>query len=558
MSMAAPAAKSPRNNPEGRSSARPGRLASSPRRLGPFVAAYALAVALDDRFFLSNPDRYVVLYSSGGVLLGALFVTAKRDWSVLLSAVTLVRFLIDGAFGISPGVSALAASFSVIEGVCGTLLMREGFGVGRADYDLRKALAIVTLSAGLSLSLTAALAAVLFATPAGSGFREFANWPFLQTRWMGLALGIVAVTPPTLVWWRGHVRGYRPDPTRAGPARPGLFVGGVAALAWLVFEIDPVPVNPAVLPFVLLPVVVWALLLRDARAVTGALLAIALVSASQTQRGRGPFHDPGGSLYEAVVSNQLFLAMMSLSVLILGAFFVEREKALLGLRRANVLLRELSARTIQAQEDERRAVARELHDRVGQDLTALKIDLHLLRGVDGVPDAVRDRVGEAEAFVGRVLGDVREISLSLRPSVLDDLGLEAALRWYLDRQGARAGFEGRVAVVPDGFRLDPSLETTCYRIVQEAVTNIIRHAGARRVDVVLTSVGRGSRLEVRDDGRGFDPADALGRAASGESLGLLGLRERVELVGGWVEVHSGPGDGARIAATFPGPIEDDR
>jgi two-component system, NarL family, sensor histidine kinase UhpB len=210
-------------------------------------------------------------------------------------------------------------------------------------------------------------------------------------------------------------------------------------------------------------------------------------------------------------------------------------------RRAEEQLLQLSQRLLAAQEDERRAIARELHDQVGQALTAALINLQML---PQMPESA-----ELHATLASVLQQVRELSLNLRPSMLDSLGLEAALSWYLDRQKALGGFEVELAC--PGRRLPPAIETVMFRLVQEAVTNILRHARARRVSVVVEASAEEAVLSVHDDGVGFDTEAAVARATRGGSLGVLGMTERAQLAGGTLRIESEPGRGTTVVAVLP-------
>ncbi|MGE3818821.1 MAG: MASE1 domain-containing protein [Isosphaeraceae bacterium] len=221
------------------------------------------------------------------------------------------------------------------------------------------------------------------------------------------------------------------------------------------------------------------------------------------------------------------------------------------LTHAHAQLQTLSNQLIRAQEDERRALARELHDEVGQTLTAIKIDLQRLRNRLPESSAALGLLDDTTALADQALKEVRTLSLDLRPSILDDFGLVAALKWYLDRQAERVGFTATVEASPPDLHADSAVETTCYRLVQEAVTNVIRHAEASRVEVLLTVEGERLRMVVHDDGRGFDVAEATARAARGGSVGLLGMRERASLAGGVLDVESTVGQGTRVTATFP-------
>jgi PAS domain S-box-containing protein len=215
-------------------------------------------------------------------------------------------------------------------------------------------------------------------------------------------------------------------------------------------------------------------------------------------------------------------------------------------------LESLSRRLIRAEEDERGRIARELHDEIGQALTAIKIHLQVVaQGLNDMPTS-RGRIDEALGLVGHTLRQVRSISLDLRPSLLDDFGLVAALRSLINSQARLAGFTARFTPVADDldFRLEAELETACFRVTQEALTNIVRHAGARNVEVEVRLVEGDLSLLVRDDGAGFDPASARRRASAGASLGLLGMQERVSLVGGRFALHSTPGEGTEVSAVF--------
>jgi PAS domain S-box-containing protein len=210
--------------------------------------------------------------------------------------------------------------------------------------------------------------------------------------------------------------------------------------------------------------------------------------------------------------------------------------------------RVLARRLLTVQEEERHRLAVELHDELGQVLTAVKINLESLERVGGAgpaPAHLRDAI----ASVDQAMERVRDIALDLRPSVLDDLGLSAALRWYVDRFARATRVQAHLAIdaVP---HLEPELETACFRVAQEALTNVARHARARHVWLGLR-LEDGLELRVRDDGSGFDPGAARERAIGGASMGLLGMQERVALVGGEYELRSAPGQGTEVRACFP-------
>lgn len=219
-------------------------------------------------------------------------------------------------------------------------------------------------------------------------------------------------------------------------------------------------------------------------------------------------------------------------------------------RSAQERLQGLSRRLMEVQEAERRAIARELHDEIGPALTVVKINLQALQALHQNA-ALESHLEESIDVVERALQQVRNLSLDLRPSLLDDLGLVAALRWYIDRLKLHAGLTIRFVAEPSDMRLSPVLETACFRVAQEALTNVVRHARARRVLVELRQHNAELRLIVRDDGIGFDPHTTWTRAAYGASVGLLSMQERVLIAGGQLQIESVPGHGTEVSARFP-------
>ena len=228
------------------------------------------------------------------------------------------------------------------------------------------------------------------------------------------------------------------------------------------------------------------------------------------------------------------------------------------LHTAHERLQSLSSQLVEAQEAERRHLARELHDEIGPVLTAVRMSLQVAQQL---PEAAT-RIPALErgiSAVDRALEQIHTLSLDLRPALLDDLGLVPALRWYVDRQAQQAGFTACVAADAFEERLPPALEITCFRIVQEALTNVVRHAQAAQVQVELRNRETELELVVRDDGVGFDVEATLEQAAQGASLGLLSMQERARLVGGRFEITAAPERGAEIHARFPlsSPEKDD-
>jgi signal transduction histidine kinase len=213
-------------------------------------------------------------------------------------------------------------------------------------------------------------------------------------------------------------------------------------------------------------------------------------------------------------------------------------------------LQVLSRRLVSAQETERRNIARELHDEIGQALTVMQLNLQAMLEARG-SELLKTRLHATLEVVGHLLEQVHNLALNLRPTMLDDLGLEPALIWLTNRQSALAGLKGEVHTAILEQRLDPVIETECYRIVQEALTNVMRHAQAHAVTVELRAENGKLHLRVRDDGIGFDVATVRGKAVRGASLGLLSMEERAALAGGGLEFSAAPAQGTEVHAWFP-------
>lgn len=225
----------------------------------------------------------------------------------------------------------------------------------------------------------------------------------------------------------------------------------------------------------------------------------------------------------------------------------ERTMALVD---SNQRLRELSHRLMNIQETERRQIAHDLHDEIGQSLTAMKLGLREAdSGLKLGPTA--SLLKDSLSILDGVIQQVRSLALDLRPSLLDELGLVPALKWYIKRHGERAGWETDYSVHEVNSHLPPDVSITCFRIVQEALTNIARYAKATHVQVTLERQGDRIVLTVEDNGKGFDVGQAKTRARTGVSIGLLGMEERARLVGGEMTITSSPKKGTRLTASIP-------
>lgn len=303
---------------------------------------------------------------------------------------------------------------------------------------------------------------------------------------------------------------------------------------------------------------------------TGAALAFALYG------GVGQVTVSPSTLFPSTVINtdwfldtlgipiQLFRALMAMLIAVfviraLRAFDVHRrwqlaaaqKEAQEAIARRDALRGELLRRSVAAQEEERGRIARELHDEIGQTLAGLAAGLQgIQRSLSNDPERARAQLRQLQEMTTRAIGELSNMVADLRPSLLDDMGLHAALGWYADQINRRSPTQVALSPASCPCRLPPEIETTFFRITQEALTNVIRHAEATQAEVELVCEPTLTRLRVRDDGIGFDPAKAwAGRGRSG--WGLAGIQERVQLAGGQLHLQSAPGEGTTLIVEIP-------
>ena len=230
----------------------------------------------------------------------------------------------------------------------------------------------------------------------------------------------------------------------------------------------------------------------------------------------------------------------------------DRMLAHLALQDANQRLRVVSKRVLSIQEDERRGISRELHDDIGQSLTALKIGLHRLaqRTNEHANGEHKELLAECLSIADTTLDKLRNLSLELRPPQLDQLGLEDALKWLVDHQRITTGIDVACQFSGLAERLPAELESVCYRITQEALNNATRHAKAHQIRIRVDLGGHLLKLAIRDDGVGFDMDTARKKAIKTGSLGLISMEERAQLAGGRLKIRTVPGAGTTVQVTF--------
>jgi len=228
------------------------------------------------------------------------------------------------------------------------------------------------------------------------------------------------------------------------------------------------------------------------------------------------------------------------------AVFVELHRARERLRESEARLRELAAHLQSVREEERARIAREIHDELGQVLTGLKMDVTWLAARLAEPPLL-EKAGTMSGLIESTIRAVRRIASGLRPEVLEDMGLVAGIDWQAKEFQKRTGIRCRVKLPPEGTAFDGEQSLTTFRIFQEILTNVARHARATRLEVELRAEGGQLLLAVADNGVGID----LGQSNGRRSLGLLGMQERAMRLGGRVDISGAPGKGTRVTLALP-------
>ena len=275
---------------------------------------------------------------------------------------------------------------------------------------------------------------------------------------------------------------------------------------------------------------------------------IALVNERGLTRAEYRFAEASDKLRRTLFLTFAFTLLGGLCLALVTTVYTLRlerqlERGLEENAHARADLQDLSAKLVRAQENERRALARELHDEVGQSLSAILMETENAECADSVGE-MRDHLAAVKSMAEKTVNEVRDLALLLRPSMLDDFGLVPALNWHAREMSKRTGLNVMVSAGEEADDLPDEHKTCIYRAVQEAVNNCARHAQARTVEVSVSREASRVRFQVRDDGVGFDARVVRG-------LGLLGMEERVRRLGGDLRLESQPGRGTLIAAELP-------
>ena len=513
------------------------------------AAVYFLACKLGLKLAVVHPSATAV-WPGTGIALAALLLFGYAVWPGVFLGAFAVNLATAGSIVSSVGI----ASGNTLEALVGAYLITK-FANGLKVFDRAEDIfKFFLLTCALATTIGASVGtASLFLT----GFSRGAQpGPFWLTWWLGDMAGAVLVTPCFLLWSSKTtaLRSKRSIVLQGAAFVSLLLVGVIVFSDFLFSNAQDYP-----LKFICIPFAVWAAFEMSPRA---AALAIAVFAAVAV--GSALHSARGASIpNESLLVTQVFFSVVALTSLLVSATVTERNKHEQTLEKAKIELEEkvfertqqlegLSARLLQAQDQERRKIARELHDSTGQSLAVLTMNLSACsKTAEKVSPELAGKLAENEKIVRAVSDELRTTSYLLHPPLLDEMGLQAGLRSYIEGFKERSNIDVSLNLFENLDRLPPQLELMIFRVVQECLTNIHRHSGGSTATISLSnSMGR-LNLQIRDRGKGMSPEKLAAVAGPGTAgVGLRGMRERVKAFGGEFEILS-DGKGTLVRAVIP-------
>jgi signal transduction histidine kinase len=529
---------------------------SSASLIAGLAVLYFVACKFGLQFAVVHPSATAV-WPGTGIALAAMLLLGYRVWPGIFLGALAVNITTAGSLLTALGI----ASGNTLEGLLGAYLVTT-FANGRKVFERADNIFRFILACILATNISASIdAATLVLTGFSRGMQPEAIW---LTWWLGDLTGAILVTPCFLLW------SARREESRDGvhvamqaAALVSLLLVGVFLFGGLLSR-NPYE-NP--LKFICTPFVVWLAFELRPRAVALAMLAFsAVVTGMAFQAASG-----AEISNQSLLVTQVFLGVAGLTALLVSVAVTERNLHEHGLRKAKAELEErvrertqelaqriasqeraekavrgLSGRLLKAQDEERRHIARELHDSTGQSLAVLIMDLTNLskKAMSQSPELSRKLEENAEIVRG-ISNELRTTSYLLHPPLLDEMGLRAGLRWYIGGFKERSKIEVSLDM-DENLHFPADMEMMVFRVVQECLTNIHRHSGSATAAISLHNSGQKLTLEIRDEGKGIAP-DKL---AGGLGVGLRSMRERVKGFGGDLEITSG-GTGTVVQAVVP-------
>ena len=515
-----------------------GRLRESISTLkGPALLALIYFLGAEAAFYIGTlSDRiFALFWPPNVVLFCALLIVPQRRWWLYIAATFPAHVIAEVGVGMPAPQLLVAFATNCMVALLNAYGVRRFVGDPPWFGTFSKASLYIVIAAGVSPALSA-LGGAFVPILGGGALSNY--WIYWAHWYVANALPNLTIGPVFLIWFASGTRWSRWIPSRRH-IEPAILAALLLGICIVVTQIGGL-VTTAFLPVVLLsplPFVLWAAVRYGEKGASGAILIMTVVLTWRTLHGSGLLH--GDDPERSVLALQLFLTALSIPVLLLGALIDE-------LRGAEQTMRELAISVVRAQDEERRRIARDLHDSTGQNLIAATLLLGRIEGA--LPAAAKPIVQQLEELLQQSIREVRTVSYLLHPPLLDEVGLGPALRCYVDGYVERSGLAVDLEVAPDVDRVPPDTELAVFRIVQEALANVSRHSRSPTAKIRLArenaSSGQTVVLTIEDAGRGMSAISnvraLIGRklASRGAGVGLASMRERLHQLGGRLEIES--------------------
>ena len=470
------------------------------------------------------------VWPASGLLTGILLLAPRERWAAIAAGAFIggVAANLGAGFHLVTSVGYVIINFG--ESLLATVLLRR---YAPEAIRLRQPSDILALMRYfvLSVSVGAPIAAAFAASITDAHF-----WTVLRTWWASDISGVIVIAPMILALGRRQDERERWTPSRV--IEGAAMLVGLVMTAWWIFLVPNEARGPFPQPFQLLPFLVWAAIRFGLSGTSTVIVLTAGFCVLGTHLGIGPYATSDTLL--AHLSVQAFACMLSVTFLLL-ATSVDSG------RQSAMLHRDLVLQLQSAGEAERARLSHELHDDIAQKLAALKMQIEL----DQLLGQNRRTNTDAVGAVDGLIADVRELSRSLRPAPFEEGQLIPALATLARTEGRRAGLRVLIDTPADEVSLSRECELACYRVVREAVINIVKHARAHHLAVSALAHADFFSVRIVDDGTGFDVAPAARQAVLDGHLGLMGMQERLEEVGGTLKIRSRRGGGTMVECRVP-------
>jgi signal transduction histidine kinase len=474
-------------------------------------------------------------------LFCALLIVRQRDWWLYIAAAFPAHAIAELGVGMPQLQLLVAFATNCMVAVLNAYSVRRFVGDPPWFGTFRKALVYIVIATGISPAVSA-LGGAFVPILGGGSFAEY--WVFYSHWYLANALPNLTLGPVFLIWYSDSARWmhWKLGRRHLEPAVVALAL--VCTCIAAVVAAERFAAN-SLLPVALLlplPLILWSAVRFGEKGASAAVLVVAVILTWRTLHGGGLF--PDETPERSVIALQLFLTGLSIPVLLLAASIDE-------LRRTERTTRELAASLVQAQDDERRRIARDLHDSTGQNIIAAT----LLAGriENAVPDAARPAFRQLEEMLQQSIRELRTASYLLHPPLLEEAGLGLALRNFVDGFIDRTGIAVELELPPKIDRLAPETELVLFRVVQEALGNIARHSMSKTAVIRLerrsAPVGQIAVLTIEDAGKGM-PDVTGARLSTAVGVGLASMRERLHQIAGQLRIQSALGH-TILTATIP-------